>query len=382
MKTRIYLDNSATTKVSDEVLEAVIPWLRDGYGNASSIYTLGRKSAMALSNARTECSKFLGAEASEIIFTSGGTEGNNFALKQSAMLMKNNGKNHIISTQIEHPSVLECLKSLEKEGFRITRLPVDKNGIVSVEKLKSAITPETGLVSVMYVNNELGTIEPVSEIGEICRRKGIIFHTDAVQAVGNVPVDIKALNVDLLTISGHKIHGLKGTGLIYINKKLSLPSFIEGGKQELGKRAGTENVPGIVGLSVALRNAVENLSEKTRRLSLLRNILKEGLGKISGTYINGGENCVNNILNVSFEDIESEALILQLDIKGIAVSGGSACASGAIEPSHVLTATGLDKLRAKGSIRISMSEYTTPEEIEEFLRILPETVEKLRALRG
>ena len=382
METRIYLDNSATTKVSGEVLEAVIPWLKENYGNASSIYTLGRKSAMALSNARTECSKLLSAEASEIIFTSGGTEGNNFALKQSAMLMKTKGKNHIISTQIEHPSVLECLKSLEKEGFRITRLPVDENGIVSVEKLKSAITPDTGLVSVMYVNNELGTIEPVSEIGEICRREEIIFHTDAVQAVGNVPVDVKALNADLLTLSGHKIHGLKGTGLIYINKRLSLPSFIEGGKQELGKRAGTENIPGIVGLSVALRNAAENLPEKNRKLTLLRNTLKEGLGKISGTHFNGGENCVNNILNVSFEDIESEALILQLDLKGIAVSGGSACASGAIEPSHVLTAIGLDRLRAKGSIRISMSEYTTSEEIEEFLRILPETVEKLRALRG
>lgn len=382
METKIYLDNSATTKVSDEVLEAVIPLLRDGYGNASSIYTLGRKSAMTLSNARTECSKLLGTEVSEIIFTSGGTEGNNFALKQSASFMKNNGKNHIISTQIEHPSVLECLKHLEKEGFRITCLPVDKNGIVSVEKLKAAITSDTGLVSVMYVNNELGTIEPVSEIGKICRREGIIFHTDAVQAVGNVPVDVKALNVDLLTLSGHKIHGLKGTGLIYINKKLSLPSFIEGGKQELGKRAGTENIAGIVGLSVALKNAVENLSEKNSKLSLLRNFLKEGLEKIPGAYINGGENCVNNILNVSFEDIESEALILQLDLKGIAVSGGSACASGAIEPSHVLTAIGLDKLRAKGSIRISMSEYTTPEEIEEFLRILPKTVEKLRSLRG
>lgn len=382
METKIYLDNSATTKVSDQVLDAVLPWLRDGYGNASSVYTLGRKSAMALSNARTECSKLLGAETSEIIFTSGGTEGNNFALKQSAMLMKEKGKNHIISTQIEHPSVLECLKRLEKEGFRITRLPVDENGIVSTEKLKTAITPDTGLVSVMYVNNELGTIEPVSEIGEICRQEGIIFHTDAVQAVGNVPVDVKALNVDLLTLSGHKIHGLKGTGLIYINKRLSLTPFIEGGKQELGKRAGTENVPGIVGLSVALRNAVENLPEKNRKLSLLRNALKKGLSEISGAYINGGEGCVNNILNVSFEDIESEALILQLDLKGIAVSGGSACASGAIEPSHVLTATGLDKLRAKGSIRISMSEYTTHEEIEEFLRILPETVEKLRSLRG
>lgn len=382
METKIFLDNSATTKVSDQVLEAVLPWLRDGYGNASSVYTLGRKSAMALSNARTECSKLLGAEASEIIFTSGGTEGNNFALKQSAILMKEKGKNHIISTQIEHPSVLECLKRLEKEGFRITRLPVDENGIVSTEKLKTAITPDTGLVSVMYVNNELGTIEPVSEIGEICHQEGIIFHTDAVQAVGNVPVDVKALNVDLLTLSGHKIHGLKGTGLIYINKRLSLTPFIEGGKQELGKRAGTENVPGIVGLSVALRNAVENLPEKNRKLSLLRNALKKGLSEISGAYINGGEECVNNILNVSFEDIESEALILQLDLKGIAVSGGSACASGAIEPSHVLTATGLDKLRAKGSIRISMSEYTTHEEIEEFLRILPETVEKLRSLKG
>ena len=382
METRIYLDNSATTKVSDEVLEAVLPWLREGYGNASSIYTLGRKSAMALSNARRECSTLLGADPSEIIFTSGGTEGNNFALKQSAQLMREKGKNHIISTRIEHPSVLECLKRLERDGFKITLLPVDENGRVSTERLRAAITPDTGLVSVMYVNNELGTIEPVSEIGEICRNNGIIFHTDAVQGVGNVPVDVRALNVDILTLSGHKIHGLKGTGLIYINKKLPLPALMEGGKQELGKRAGTENIPGIVGLSLALRNATEKLSEKSEKLSALRNAIRKGISDIPEAYINGGEYCVNNILNVSFGDIESEALILQLDLKGIAVSGGSACASGAIEPSHVLTAIGLDGKRAKGSIRISMSEYTTSEEIEEFLKILPETVEKLRKLRG
>lgn len=382
METRIYLDNSATTRVSDEVLAAVLPFLKEDYGNPSSIYYLGRKSAIALSNSRRTCAEVLGAELGEIIFTSGGTEGNNFAIKSVCEMWAASGKNHIITTPIEHHSVLEAVKRMEKKGFSVSYLNVDKEGLVNPEEVKSLIREDTALVSVMAVNNELGTIEPISEIGEICREKGVVFHSDCVQAIGNIPIDVKEMKVDILTLSGHKIHGLKGTGLIYINKRLSLPSFMDGGKQELGKRAGTENVAGIVGLAEALKRCKEKLSEKNEKLSEYRKFLIEKISEIPNCTINSGEHSVNNILNFSFKDIESEALILQLDLKGIAVSGGSACASGALNPSHVLTAVGLDNESAKGAIRVSMSDYTTMEELKEFTEILPLLVEKLRKLRG
>ena len=382
METRIYLDNSATTKVSDDVLATVLPFLKESYGNPSSIYSLGRKSAIALSNSRRSCAEALGAELGEIIFTSGGTEGNNFAIKSACEMGAKSGKKHIITTPIEHHSVLESVKHLEKEGFTVSYLHVDREGRVDPEEVNALIREDTALVSVMAVNNELGTIEPVSDIGEICRSRGVIFHSDCVQAIGNIPINVKEMNIDILTLSGHKIHGLKGTGLIYINKHISLPSFMNGGKQELGKRAGTENIPGIVGLAKALQLSMEKLSEKNGKLSEYRKYLIEKISDIPDCTLNSGEHCVSNILNFSFKNIESEALILQLDLKGIAVSGGSACASGALNPSHVLTAVGLDKDSAKGAIRISMSDYTTMEELKEFTLILPEIVAKLRRLRG
>lgn len=381
METKIYLDNSATTKVSDEVLAEVMPWLKEGYGNPSSIYSLGRKSAIALSNSRRTCAEVLGAELGEIIFTSGGTEGNNFAIKSACEIGASLGKKHIITTPIEHHSVLEAVRRMEKQGFSVSYLSVDKEGMVDPGELTALIREDTVLVSVMAVNNELGTIEPVAEIGGICREKGVIFHSDCVQAIGNTPINVKEMKADILTLSGHKIHGLKGTGLIYINKRLSLPTFMDGGRQELGKRAGTENVPGIVGLARAMQLSRENLSEKSERLSRYRKFLIEKLSEIQDCTLNSGEHSVNNILNFSFKNIESEALILQLDLKGIAVSGGSACASGALDPSHVLTAVGLSQEQAKGAIRISMSGYTTMEELVEFTEVLPEVVAKLRKLR-
>lgn len=382
METRIYLDNSATTKVSDDVLAAVLPFLKENYGNPSSIYSLGRKSAIALSNSRRSCAEALGAELGEVIFTSGGTEGNNFAIKSACEMGEKSGKKHIITTPIEHHSVLESVKRLEKQGFTVSYLHVDREGQVDPEEVNALIREDTALVSVMAVNNELGTIEPVSEIGEICRSRGVIFHSDCVQAIGNIPINVKEMNIDILTLSGHKIHGLKGTGLIYINKHISLPSFMDGGKQELGKRAGTENIAGIIGLAKALQLSMEKLSEKNGKLSEYRKYLIEKISDIPDCTLNSGENSVSNILNFSFKNIESEALILQLDLKGVAVSGGSACASGALNPSHVLTAVGLSEEQAKGAIRISMSDYTTMEELTEFTRILPEIVAKLRRLRG
>lgn len=382
METRIYLDNSATTKVSDEVLAAVLPFLKESYGNPSSIYSLGRKSAIALSNSRRACAEALGAELGEIIFTSGGTEGNNFAIKSACEMGAKSGKKHIITTPIEHHSVLETVKRLEKQGFTVSYLHVDREGLVDPEEVNALIREDTALVSVMAVNNELGTIEPVSEIGGICREKDVIFHSDCVQAIGNIPINVKEMNIDILTLSGHKLHGLKGTGLIYINKRISLPSFMDGGKQELGKRAGTENIAGIVGLAKALQLSMEKLHEKNEKLSGYRKFLIERISDIPDCTLNSGEHSVSNILNFSFKNIESEALILQLDLKGIAVSGGSACASGALNPSHVLTAVGLSQEQAKGAIRISMSDYTTMEELKEFTEILPEIVAKLRKLRG
>lgn len=382
METKIYLDNSATTKVSDEVLAEIMPFLKESYGNPSSIYSLGRKSAIALSNSRRSCAEILGAELGEIIFTSGGTEGNNFAVKSACEIGAASGKKHIITTPIEHHSVLEAVKRMERKGFSVSYLTVDREGRVDPEEVKRLIREDTALVSVMAVNNELGTIEPVSEIGEICRSKGVIFHSDCVQAVGNIPLNVKEMKVDILTLSGHKIHGLKGTGLIYISKSISLPPYMEGGKQELGKRAGTENVPGIVGLAKAMQLSREKLSEKNEKLSQYRKFLIEKISAIQDCTLNSGEHSVKNILNFSFKDIESESLILQLDLKGVAVSGGSACASGAFNPSHVLTAVGLSEEQAKGAIRISMSDYTTMEELKEFTEILPDIIAKLRKLRG
>lgn len=380
-KDLIYLDNAATTKISDSVFNAMLPWLKEGYGNASSIYTLGRESAVALARARAACAEALGCEPREIFFTSGGSESDNWAIKSTAKAMAKKGKNHIVSSVFEHHAVLHCLESLEKEGFEVTYLPVYENGIVRVEDVKNAIRDDTALVTIMYANNEIGTIQPIPEIGEICREKGVYFHTDAVQAVGNVPINVKEQNIDMLSLSGHKIHAMKGIGLLYVNKKIRLAPFIEGGAQESGKRAGTENIAAIVGLATALQEATRGVEAKNRLLTPLRDKIIDAFSKIEAARLNGDrDKRLCGTVNFSFVGVEGESLLLQLDLHGIAASSGSACTSGSLDPSHVLLALGLVHEVAHGSLRISMSEYTTEAEIDELIKVVPEIVDKLRKM--
>lgn len=377
----VYLDNAATTKISDAVLNAMMPFFNEKYGNASSIYRLGRESAIAVSNARADIAECLGCEAREIYFTSGGSESNNWAIKGLAALGARSGKKHIISTAFEHHAVLHVLETLEKQGFEVTYLPVYKNGIIKAEDFEKAIRPDTALATVMYANNEIGTIQPISEICEICRKNDIYFHTDAVQAIGNIPINVKEQKIDLLSLSGHKIHAMKGIGVLYIDKKLRLEPFIEGGAQERGMRAGTENVAGIVGLSAALKDACSGIEKKRDKLIPFRNKILESVMKTEKVHLNGDlEKRLPGNLNFSFEGIEGEALLLQLDLKGISASSGSACTSGSLDPSHVLMALGLPHEVAHGSLRISMSEYTTEDEIDCFLSVLPEIILKLRKM--
>ena len=374
----IYLDNAATTRISPAVREAMEPYLGDLYGNASSFYSLGRKSASALEKARSDIAEALNAEPREIYFTSGGSESNNWAIKGAANLMAKQGKKHIISSAFEHHAVLHVL---EKTGFEVTYLPVYENGIVRVSDLEKAVRPDTGLVTIMYVNNEIGTVQPVEEIGALCSARGIWFHTDAVQAAGNISIDIKALNADFLSLAGHKIHAMKGTGILYINKKIRIAPYIEGGAQERGLRAGTENIAGIVGLATAVKEAVANMEAKNAKLLSLRDKIYNGVMKIERVRLNGDlEKRVSGSLNFSFEGIEGEALLLQLDLAGICCSSGSACTSGSLDPSHVLLAIGLPHETAHGSLRISMSEYTTEKEVDRFLEVLPSAVDKLRKM--
>lgn len=380
-KDLIYLDNAATTKISDSVFNAMLPWLKEGYGNASSIYSLGRESAVALARARAACAEALGCEPREIFFTSGGSESDNWAIKSTAKAMAKKGKNHIVSSVFEHHAVLHCLESLEKEGFEVTYLPVYENGIVRVEDVKNAIRDDTALVTIMYANNEIGTIQPIPEIGEICREKGVYFHTDAVQAVGNVPINVKEQNIDMLSLSGHKIHAMKGIGLLYVNKKIRLAPFIEGGAQESGKRAGTENIAAIVGLATALQEATRGVEAKNRLLTPLRDKIIDAFSKIEAARLNGDrDKRLCGTVNFSFVGVEGESLLLQLDLHGIAASSGSACTSGSLDPSHVLLALGLVHEVAHGSLRISMSEYTTEAEIDELIKVVPEIVDKLRKM--
>lgn len=380
-KDLIYLDNAATTKISDSVFNAMLPWLKEGYGNASSIYTLGRESAVALARARAACAEALGCEPREIFFTSGGSESDNWAIKSTAKAMAKKGKNHIVSSVFEHHAVLHCLESLEKEGFEVTYLPVYENGVVRVEDVKNAIRDDTALVTIMYANNEIGTIQPIPEIGEICREKGVYFHTDAVQAVGNVPINVKEQNIDMLSLSGHKIHATKGIGLLYVNKKIRLAPFIEGGAQESGKRAGTENIAAIVGLATALQEATRGVEAKNRLLTPLRDKIIDAFSKIEAARLNGDrDKRLCGTVNFSFVGVEGESLLLQLDLHGIAASSGSACTSGSLDPSHVLLALGLIHEVAHGSLRISMSEYTTEAEIDELIKVVPEIVDKLRKM--
>lgn len=366
-ETTIYLDNAATTRITDNVLEAMLPWLKEGYGNASSLYALGRKSAIALNKARAQCAEILGCESRNVYFTSGGTESDNTAVFSAARAACVSGKRHLITSAFEHHAVLEPMKRLAKEGFDITYLPVHSDGIVRPADLRAAIRPETSFVSIMAANNEIGTIQPIAELGEICREHGITFHTDAVQAVGNIPVSASA--ADMLSISGHKLHAPKGIGILCAKDPFP---FLLGGAQQGGRRAGTENIAAIVGLAEALRTAAENLNAKNAKLKKLQDRLISEISKLPGAKLNGSrENRLPCNVNFSFPGHESETMILKLDLKGIAVSGGSACASGSLEPSHVLTAIGCSYDEARGSLRISMSDETTEADIETFLQTLP-----------
>lgn len=381
-ETRIYLDNAATTAISDSVLDAMLPWLKESYGNASSAYALGRKSAIALNNARAKCAEVLGCEPSELLFTSGATESNNHAVRMTAEAAIKKGKNHIITSAFEHHSVLEPVKALEKQGFSVTYLPVHEDGFVRPAELEAAITDKTALVSVMHVNNEIGTIQPVHEIGEICAAHGVPFHTDAVQAFGNVRIDLHLGNINMLSLSGHKFHAPKGVGLLYVRRGTPLPPFLLGGAQQGGRRAGTENIAAIVGLAAAAEAAAAGTDGKNAHLLPLQKKLIDSISHIDGAHLCGSPNDrIASNVNFAFDGIEGEALVLQLDLHGIAVSSGSACAAGATDPSHALLALGMSRELASGSMRISMSDLTTESEIDELLSVLPGTIDKLRRLR-
>lgn len=379
MKT-VYLDNNATTRMREDVLEAMMPFYEDTYGNASSIHQFGRAARVAVDKARQEVAGLLGAATpEEIIFTSGGTEADNFAIKGACAALKNKG-NHIITSAIEHSAVLNTCKALEKEGYKVTYLPVDEYGSVSPEDVGKAITDKTILISIMYANNEVGTIEPVNEIGAIAKERGVYFHTDAVQALGKIRFDVKSMPVDLLSISGHKIYGPKGVGAIYIRKSTKISAIMHGGHQEMGKRAGTENVPGLVGLGKAAELAKNELTQESERLRGLRDYLCEEIARnIPDTRLNGNpEKRLPNTANIGFKYLEGESIMLNLDMEGIAVSTGSACTSGTLEPSHVLTAMGVDAADAQGSIRFSLGLDNTKEDIDYVVSALSPIIQRLR----
>jgi cysteine desulfurase len=377
----IYMDHSATSPVDPEVFEAMKPYFIDSFGNASTLYSLGREGKMAMEFARAEVASIIGAEPKEIIFTSGGTESDNLAIKGTAYKLKNKG-NHIITSDIEHPAVDETCKYLEKNGFKVTYLPVYNNGIVKVKDLEDAITDDTILITIMHANNEIGTIQPIEEIGAIAREKGIYFHTDAVQTVGKIPVDVKKLNVDMLSLSSHKLYGPKGVGALYIKKGVRIEPLLHGGGHERGIRPGTENVPGVVGLGKACTIANQNLERDAQKLTTLRNRLIDGvLESNEESYLNGDRvKRLPNNANFRFTGIEGESLILHLDSKGIAASTGSACSSTKLEPSHVLTALGLKEVEAHGSLRISLGRENTEEDIDFAITAIKEVVERLRKM--
>lgn len=381
MKRVIYVDNAATTPVSPAVLEAMLPFYKEIYGNPSSIYSVGRKAKAPMEDARMKIARCLNAQANEIYFTSGGSEADNWAIKGAAHLMAQKGKKHLITTAFEHHAVLHTMQALEKEGFLVTYLPVHENGIVRPEELESAIRSDTALVSIMYANNEIGTIQPIPELAEICRKHGVLFHTDAVQAVGNVPIDVKAQQIDMLSLSGHKLHAPKGVGALYIRQGLVLPNLIDGGAQERNRRAGTENVAGIVGLGVAIEEACAGMEERNRRLCAMRDRLIEGALQIPRSRLNGDrQQRLPGNVSLCFEGIEGESLLLMLDMKGICASSGSACTSGSLDPSHVLLAIGLPHEIAHGSLRISLGSQNTEEEIDQILEELPKVVSYLRSM--
>ncbi len=377
----VYADNAATTSVSKNVLDAIIPYLTSDYGNPSSIYSLGQTAAKAVLKAREEVATAIGAKTSEIYFTSGGSEANNWAIKSTASIGAKKGKKHIVTACFEHHAVLHTCKALEKEGFEVTYLPITSEGFVKVEDVKNAITDRTCLVTIMFANNEIGTIQPIAEIGKICKEKGVWLHTDAVQAIGNVDINVKEMNIDMLSLSGHKIYAPKGIGALYIRSGISLPNLIHGGGQERSKRAGTENVSSIVGLGVAVKDVTQNISEKNKKVALLRDKLVSEILKLPKTRLNGSlENRLAGNANISIEGIEGESLLLSLDFAGIIASSGSACTSGSLDPSHVLLSLGLSHEVAHGSLRLSINEKTTNEDVEYILEKLTPVVERLRMM--
>ena len=379
--TTIYVDNAATTKTSRTAIEAMLPYMDKIYGNPSSLHSVGQVAADALRKAREEAAEVLGCEPNEITFTSGGSEADNQALVSAAAIGARKGKKHIISTAFEHHAILHTLKKLEKEGFEVTLLDVHENGMVSAQQVADAIREDTCLVSVMYANNEIGSIQPIAEIGAVCKEKGVIFHTDAVQAVGHVHINVKEENIDMLSLSAHKFHGPKGVGLLYVRKGVRLTNIIEGGAQERGKRAGTENIPGIVGMVAALKEANANIDANAEKVSALRDRLIEGLEKIPHSALNGDrtKRLPGNV-SFCFEGIEGESLLLLLDAKGICASSGSACTSGSLDPSHVLLAIGRPHEVAHGSLRLTLSEENTQEEIDYIIEETTKVVKYLRDL--
>jgi cysteine desulfurase len=376
-----YMDHSATSPVDPEVLEAMLPYFKESFGNASTLYSLGREARTAMEKARKQVASLIGARAEEVYFTSGGTESDNLAIKGTISRLKGKG-NHIITSAIEHPAVEETCKYLEKIGYTVTYLPVGEDGIVKMEDLKESTREDTILITIMHANNEIGTIQPIKEIGALAREKGILFHTDAVQSVGKIPVNVEDMNVDLLSISAHKLHGPKGVGALYIRKGVRIDPLFHGGGHERGVRPGTENIPGIVGLGKACQLAEENLYENMEYVASLRDQLIKGvLGSIEQSFLNGHPTKrLPNNANFRFSSIEGESLILQLDSKGINASTGSACSSNKLEPSHVLMAIGLEEVDAHGSLRISLGKENTPKDIDSSIVVIKEVVERLRSM--
>lgn len=380
-KRYIYADHAATTAVSDEVLQEMLPYFQENFGNPSSIYAKGRENERAIIDARARVAACLNADAKEIYFTGGGSESDNWAIKGVADKLAEKGKKHIITSVFEHHAVLHTCEFLEKHGFEVTYLPVSPEGLVNPADVENAIRPDTALVTIMYANNEIGTTQPIPEIGAVCRKHGVLFHTDAVQAVGNVEIDVKAQNIDLLSLSGHKFHAPKGIGALYIRKGISLPNLIHGGGQESGKRAGTENVPSIMGLAKAIELATADIPAKIAKLTPLRNQLIDGILKIDQTRLNGDrEKRLAGNVNISIVGIEGESLLLMLDHYGIQASSGSACTSGSLDPSHVLLSLGLVHEVAHGSLRLSFGEEFTQQDVDYILEVLPQIVERLRAM--
>ena len=375
----VYADNAATTQVSPTAVAAMMPFLTEEYGNPSSFYSLGQRAAEALVKARETVAECLGAEPGEIYFTSGGSEADNQAIRSAAFVGAKKGKRHIISTKFEHHAVLHTLAQLEKEGFDVTLLDVHPNGVITVEDVANAIREGTCLVTIMFANNEIGTMQPIKEIGALCREKKIPFHTDAVQAVGHVPINVKEMNIDMLSLSGHKFHSPKGIGALYVRRSIPLKNLIEGGQQEKGKRGGTENMPGIVGMAAAMKEAIDHMDENMTKITALREKLITGLEKIPHSKLNGDRNIrVPGTVNFCFEGIEGESMLLLLDANGIAASSGSACTSGSLDPSHVLLALGLPHEVAHGSLRLSIGEYNNEAEIDHILETVPKVVVRLR----